>query len=306
MNAEKALQNAILNPDLLILSGSRLYGTNRPESDEDFRGFVIPPYEYLLGMKHFNDQDVEGADHKVYNLQRFFDLIKTGDPQCSEALFCPENKIVRITDIGREVIKNRHLFISNKIYNRIMGYSYSEWRKAMAVKVEIVGRTKTEEDVILDIRNNFKPDKDGMDTILEILYQNREKKLIPSTRKLGEKRKKDLAKFGFCVSSAAHSLRLMGQLVELMTTGTITFPRPNSKELLGIRIGDYNRDEVKVMYDDLHAKAENARKKSVLPDVPEYKKIDQLYERLVLNKLNTDDRFLTAKIIAIATVTNKE
>jgi len=60
------------------------------------------------------------------------------------------------------------------------------------------------------------------------------------------------------------------------------------------------------MYDDLHAKAENARKKSVLPDVPEYKKIDQLYERLVLNKLNTDDRFLTAKIIAIATVTNKE
>ena len=299
MNAEKALDHAILNPDWLIISGSRLYGTNRPESDEDFRGFVIPPYEYLLGMKNFNDRDVEGADHKVYNLQRFFDLITVGDPQCSEGLFAPENKIVKITDVGREVIKNRHLFISNKIYNRIMGYSYSEWRKAMAVKIEIVDRTKTEDDVILDIRNHFKPDKDGMDTILEILYQNREKKLVPSTRKLGEKRKKDLKKFGFCVSSAAHSLRLMGQLIELTTTGTITFPRPNAKELLGIRIGDYNRDEVKEMYDELHSEAEKARKKSILPDAPDYKKIDELYEQLVIAKLRCDVRFLNAQQIKI-------
>ncbi len=291
MNAEQALEKAVLNPDLLSLSGSRLYGTDRPGSDYDYRGFTVAPYEYLLGMQTFRDTDVKGADHKVFSLQRFFELIKKGDPQATELLFAPADKFVHLTEVGEQVLANKDLFVSNKIYMRIMGYSYSEWRKAMTVKLEIVGRTRTEDDIVADIRNLFKPDKDVMDTIIELLFQSKEKKLVPSTRKLGEKRKKELDEFGFCVSSAAHSLRLMGQLVELMTEGSITFPRPNAKELLAIRTGEYTKDEAKEMYDDLHAEAKKVRDKSVLRDAPDYKGIDALYKSLILAKLHSDLRF---------------
>jgi predicted nucleotidyltransferase len=40
---EEQLQLKVVNePDFLAVSGSRLYGTNREDSDHDFRGFVMP------------------------------------------------------------------------------------------------------------------------------------------------------------------------------------------------------------------------------------------------------------------------
>ena len=96
MNAEKALKEAVDHPDFLSISGSRLYGTARPESDFDYRGFVVPPFEYLVGDRNFNDTELPGADHKVYALKRFlhleeplsfFGLILTNDTTLPSSFF---------------------------------------------------------------------------------------------------------------------------------------------------------------------------------------------------------------------------
>ena len=47
MKAEQVLEKRCKeNLDLLVLSGSRLYGMNTEMSDHDYRGVILPPYEY--------------------------------------------------------------------------------------------------------------------------------------------------------------------------------------------------------------------------------------------------------------------
>ena len=177
MKPEEALQECLLNPDILCISGSRLYGTNTPQSDHDIRGVVIPPFEYLLGVKSFECSELENEDdYKIYSLKRFLQLALKGDPQCTEIFFTPKDKILKISKYGNEILDLKSEIISLNIYNRIMGYGYSEWRKAEGVKLEIQGRKPTEESVIQDIRNIFKPVKTDIDNVIEILFSKKEKK----------------------------------------------------------------------------------------------------------------------------------
>lgn len=291
MTEQEALTYLVKNPDFLSISGSRLYGTNRESSDFDYRGFVIPPWEFIVGDINFNDTDVPGSDHKIYSLYRFVNLALQGDPQVSELFFSQEDDIVHITNVGREVMSWRDMIISKKIYRRIMGFGYSEWRKAEGVRLEIEKRKKNEDDVILDIRNIFKPDKADMDEIISILMKNKTYKKVPSVSSLGEKRKKDFEKFGYGVSSAVHAIRLTQQLAELMDTGNITFPRPNASLLKDIREGKYSFKEAKEIFEESRTEAEKAKEKSSLRESPDHKFVKKSCRKLVVNFLKNDERF---------------
>ena len=291
MNKNQALDLRVNNPDLLVVSGSRLYGTQRADSDLDYRGFAIPPYEYLLGIAKFEDKDVEGADHKVYALRRYLELVLSGDPQCTELLFVPADKIVAKTKYGDRIFALREAIVSNKIYRRVMGYGYSEWRKARGVRLVIEDRTKTEDDVILDIRNVFEPDKDTMDGVLELLLQTKKQTIVPHLKNLGAKRKAEFEKYGFGVTSAAHAIRLTQQLAELMTTGTMTFPRPNADFLRDIRLGKYKADDLEEVYEESRQEADRARDNSILRDKPDSNAVWGEYEDMVRLFLQEDARF---------------
>ena len=290
MNAEKALEKAVEKPDFLAESGSRLYGTNLPTSDYDLRGFVLPPMEYLFGVKKFECRELEG-DHKVFSVHRFISLVMKGDPQCTELLFAGKPHIVTCSAIGERVLALRPYMISNAVFNRIMGYSVSEWRKAMGTKAVREKRTHTEDEVIQHVRNTFHPDRDSMDEIIRLLYKDRPVKVISSVSGLGSKRKAQVEKYGYCVKSAAHSIRLVTQLTELMKTGYITFPRPNAKLLLKIRKGEFSKEELEKIYKETRAIAEESRKVSILPDKPDRNKVWQSYTTIVADCLHYDERF---------------
>ncbi len=286
---EKQLSQALLSPDYLVLCGSRLYGSHTEESDYDYRGFVVPPFDYLIGLNSFKDGCIAGNkdthDHKVYSLKRFIDLVMNGDPLCTEILFAPKEFITEITPIGQEILDNRHLLLSNRIYRRMLGYHYSEWRKAFAQKMVIEDRTKTEDNIIADIRNLFSPDKASMDEIVEILMVNKKKVLVHTTRKLGAKRKEQIKKFGYVASSASHAIRLLGQLSELLLTGKITFPRPNTDLLRNVKLGKLSIEEVTEVYEECKAKAEVSRGNSILPNKPNAVGIKNIYKRIVIEKV---------------------
>lgn len=97
---EIAEQNKIL----LIKSGSFLYGTNLPESDEDFLGISIFPKEYYLGLKECKEVDCsliskdsdgknnsDAVDKKFYEIKNYFKLAAQGNPNIQEMLFVNPN-----------------------------------------------------------------------------------------------------------------------------------------------------------------------------------------------------------------------
>lgn len=298
--ATKKLRNKIKEPEFLAVSGSRLYGTNRATSDHDYRGFLVPPYEYLLGLMTFKCQEVEDEeDSKLYSMYEFFKMLKNGDPQCTELLFVPEDKVVRTSEYYEAIRKNKHLFLSNVIYKRLMGFSNSEWRKAMAEKFQFEKLPKDHEATRLNMLNYMRErgaQKVDLDEAAEMFDSYRSKKVVSSVSNLGAKRKADYDKFGFCVSSACHSIRLMGELAELLETGEISFPRENADTLRAIRQGEVAKEECQKLYDEATAKAEKARDNSKLPDRPDEEGATKLYQNLLLEYLHNDERFQNAKV----------
>jgi hypothetical protein len=292
---EAALKICVLSPDFLAICGSRLYGTARYDekgvclSDEDLRGFVLPPFEYLVGVKNFDQFELEG-DHKIWNLKRYFDLLLLGDPTSLELLFVPAPMVRRITPLGQRVLDARKNFLSKKIFFRLNGYSNSEYRKAIGMKLNEKERTPTEDEIIMDIRNTFRLPKPEMDEVLSVLFSHHPRTLVPSKQGIREKRKAEFEKYGYGTSSACHAIRLAKQCIEFLETGHITFPRPEVDELKAIRYGKVSQAEFEKIYFDVLEKSKKAYEASSLPDKPDYKAVERLYLDIVDTYLS--DRYL--------------
>jgi hypothetical protein len=222
-------------PALLVITGSRLYGTARYDaagncvSDTDYRGFVLPPLDYLLGLQTFNETSFEG-DHKVWSLRNFFDMLLKGNAQALECLFAPPSHVVACTPLGQHVLGMRSSFLGKHYYKSISGFAYSEWRKVRGVKLVVAERAKSEDDVVQDILNVFPHlPKDVKDQIIELLYSCHEKREVSSKSDVGVKRREEYDRYGYGASSASHALRLLGQCHELLTYGYLSFPAPTPR-----------------------------------------------------------------------------
>lgn len=100
-------------------------------------------------------------------------------------------------------------------------------------------------------------------------YQNWLKNRNPFRAKLE-------AKFGFDTKHFLHLARLMTECRELLTTGKITFPRPDREYLLEIKNGLYSFEELEEKFETVNEELEDILSRSVLPDQPQMKKIDEL------------------------------
>jgi len=295
MTAEQELIKKLDKPDLLVVAGSRLYGTSTPVSDYDYRGFVIPPFEYTLGLHKFEHRIIREPDTVVYSIRRFFELLMLGDPTVYEILFAPESKIVNHSVAGDMVLSNRSLFACKKFARRIGGYAQSEWRKVTGTQLVPIKRISSEDVVVEDIRRTFHPQKEDMDEIVRLLFSQHPRETRPARRKLGAKRKAQIEQYGYCTSSACHTIRLLGQLVELMETGKITFPSPNAELLLSIKTGQKRLNEVDDIYQELVSKSHCAERDTHLPDNPDVKQIRSLYNAIVADAIHSDSRMPTPR-----------
>jgi hypothetical protein len=284
------------NPDLLVITGSRLYGSYRTDdtgnivSDTDLRGFVVPSWQYQLRLlqpkREWDIMEYDG-DHVIYSLRWFLSTLVGCNPQLVECLFAPETHIIKVSDRGREVLANRDAFVCKRFYRRIVGFGNSEWRKARGVKDIMPKRTPQEGEVVEMIRNVFGPHwgdpettKDNMDQILEVLFSGHERIQVSSVDGITLKRRDEFEKFGYCVSSACHSLRLMQQCAELLRTGSMTFPRPNADVLRAIKQGKVAFADVERMYEAAKTDCDEAYASSTLREEPDIERIQSLYLRL--------------------------
>lgn len=121
---------------LLGYMGSQAHGTYIPATDggiddKDVMGIVVPPMDYYIGMRKFEQVDcwVEEYDIVIYEIRKFVSLLLKSNPNVLGLLWLPDNLYIKKTVAGEWLINKRELFSSKKVYNSFTGYAYGQLKK---------------------------------------------------------------------------------------------------------------------------------------------------------------------------------
>jgi len=287
--------------------GSQVYGVSTPQSDQDFRGVCIPPWEIrnslLLNFEQKDGWDGQYEDRVIYNIKKFFSLCKDANPAIIEYLFIPERFWVKYKFAWNDILVNRKLFLSKKAKYTFTGYAHAQLQRIKTHRNWLLNPPKEE------------PTREGFGLPANPMLSNEqisavvsipEGIIIPEYREEAEKEKhyrearrywdmymnwkihrnpdraKLEEKYGYDTKHAMHLVRLMYEGEELLTTGYITFPRPERTELMAIRNGLYSYDQLMEKVENFDAMFETLYEKSSLPFSPNGIAINELYLKLVV------------------------
>ena len=291
---------------LLALGGSHAYGTNTPTSDLDVRGIALEKSENLIGYQNFEQVINEATDTTIYAFNKIIHLLTDANPNVIEILGLEEDQYLYLSPLGRELIKNKDLFLSQKVFYTFGGYAkanlkrlenalardnYPEERKNVHIAQSLESaiedfNSKHEKFVnpcfakvvdgklLYDLHLTDFPSED-----LEELYAT----ISNTTRNYRElknrNRKKDDAHLN---KHAMHLVRLLLMCIELLETGVIKTKRVEDHDLLmSIRNGEYMGEDgnmTKSFYDlvdSLEARRQAALLTTKLPKKPDIKGIEK-------------------------------
>jgi hypothetical protein len=289
---KEVLDNLILK----VRVGSHLYGTNTPESDEDFVGIFVPPAEYLLGLKNIEEVDLsvkdkdaagkntsEAIDFKAFTLKKFARLALDNNPNILEILFVNPENILFINEVGRKLLDMRYAFISKNIKHRFLGYAFSQKHK-MVIKLENYEKLnealkylgQCNEKFLLEIEHHplFIRKKDHM-RIADINVPltatvKKAKQSIQNRLNTFGSRQKLVSKYGYDTKFAMHLIRLLQEGYELIRTGNLEFPLIGRRMLNEIRNGSCSMADVIALADIIECDVEFLYKDSLLPNKPNW------------------------------------
>jgi uncharacterized protein len=120
--------------------GSGVHGTAiAGYDDRDEMGICIEPPEYVIGLKRFEQyiyrSQPEGVrsghgdlDLTVYSLRKWMKLALAGNPTVLLPLFVPEDEIVSVTPLGRDLRDLRGVILSRQAGHRFAGYLEAQRR----------------------------------------------------------------------------------------------------------------------------------------------------------------------------------
>lgn len=295
-----------MNLIFAAVTGSRLYGTNRPDSDIDIRGVCFDPIDSLLGLDHFeqysmNKEDglkwsgsnfgILADDVTVYGLTKFFRLCIANNPNIIELLFA-DNLIDN--SIWKMIVSRRHLFLSTKIAHTFSGYASDQLYRIKGHKKWIdnppIKPDPMEHGMVLT--------KDGGQLWTNSNFHNKYKSLLADytsyntwLKNRNPARKLLEDKFGYDTKHASHLYRLILEAKELLLTGNLTLPlRGESlQEVKSVLNGEVKYEDVVKTGETCYKLLVNLAENSVLPKKPDYVTLNRLL--VDINKEMIDESF---------------
>lgn len=292
------------------ITGSRLYGTDTPESDFDYRGVCVPPMDILLDpFNNFNQKDsgFKEEDRCIYNLSKFIKLCADANPNIIELLFVPKEKRLINSSAWEYIVDNRDLFISKKAKFTFSGYAFSQLKLIERHRKWFLNPPKEKPE-----RKNYglphepivnsswvKTLKDSLNlSILKEKYKDQylnERKYLKDKeswdhyitwqKHRNPKRKPLEERCGYDTKHASHLVRLMTEGEELLTTGKITFPLENRDEILAIKNGKYSYEEIIEIADNFDNKFNELYQVSKLPHSANRKALTKIYFNVIFNEI---------------------
>ena len=109
-NDENLGENIIL----LGLGGSHAYGTENEHSDLDIRGIATNSKRNILIRKDFEQVVERETDTTIYSFEKIVKLLCECNPNTIEILGLKPEHYLYLSPIGKELLKNKHLFLSKR------------------------------------------------------------------------------------------------------------------------------------------------------------------------------------------------
>lgn len=301
---------------LLTLGGSYAYGMEKSDgtSDVDVRGIALNSKSDILLGNDFEQITEEATDTTVYSFNKMIQLLSNSNPNTIEELGClPEHYFI-LSDIGKELLKNRKMFLSKICIHTFGNYASNQLRRMENKAARLVGQKQNEEYILKSINNaqyeykrryfpydssnirlytdeSTQPGYDSeifMDIDLKHYplrdwtgMWNEMKAIVSSYNKFGKRNEKAVQKDKLG-KHMAHLIRLYMMCIDILEQEEIITYRGYEHDLLmSIRNGEYldsNRQPRSEFYDLLNEyekRFDYAKENTSLPDVPDYKKINE-------------------------------
>lgn len=302
------------NVILLGLGGSYAYGTNVETSDLDIRGCALNSKMDILTNQNFEQVTDEATDTTIYSFNKLVSLITNVNPNTIEMLGLKPEHYIYLTDIGRELLDNRKLFLSKKCVHSFGGYANAQLYRLKQREAHSMGKAQLEEHILKTLefmRNDFTStyskipgdnlnlyidmsDKPEMET--EIFMDvnlhhyplrdycglwNALQTTAKSYNKLGKRNEKAL-EHGKLGKHMMHLVRLYLMCFDILEKQEINTYREKEHDfLMEIRDGKYLTEDNQVLpefYDivtDYEKRLAYASNNTDLPANPDYKKINE-------------------------------
>jgi predicted nucleotidyltransferase len=270
------------------ISGSRLYGTELPNSDTDYRGVFIPPLKDLVmktdieqwtsstGNKTKNGTD--DIDITLWSIHKFIKLLGVGDTNAFDTLFAYQTPSELLcTQVFVDLFDEREVFYPKSLRS-FFGYALGQVKmySVKGDKLQDILLVKSQVQALLDgtsyeklkdikehlpISNNLKFIEDDTTEYYQVL----DKKFITNIR-LSEFMEKILemeSKYGSRAKASMenklvdwkamyHAFRVLLECSELMRTGNIQFPLAYADFLLLLRKQEIGAERAFSMLEDLY------------------------------------------------------
>ena len=298
----------------LTLGGSHAYGTNIETSDVDVRGCALNSPSDLLGLTNFEQVVDNATDTTVYSFRKLISLLTSCNPNTIEMLGCRPDHYFMLTDIGREMIANRKMFLSQRAIDSFGGYATQQLRRLEnALARDRLTQERKEEHILKSMQRSIKSFEDKYTSFENgslLLYtadSEREKldkeifadihidkfparefnavmneltNIIGTYEKLNHRNnKKD---DGHLNKHAMHLIRLYLMCLDILEKeDIITYREADREMLLSIRNGEYMLDdgtyrpEFFEMVDMYENRLKYARANTSLPSKPDFKRVEE-------------------------------
>ena len=313
---------------LIGLGGSYAYGMNKDSSDLDIRGISLNKKEEVLLGIDFEQVVDEKTDTTIYSFNKMIELLTKMNPNTCEILGLQDWQYFYLHPIGKELLKNRKMFLSKICIHTFGGYASSQLRRMENKAARLVGQAQNEAYILksidnakYDFKNRYYPHDDNdvklyIDTAVQEGYDseifmdvclkhyplrdwtgmwNEMKAVVSSYNKIGKRNEKAIShdKLG---KHMAHLIRLYMMCIDILEKEEIVTYRTDEHDLLmSIRNGEYldeNRQPTTAFYDLLNEyekRFDYAKNNTSLPDVPDHKKINEF-------KMSVNERIVKGEV----------
>ena len=148
-------ENKHLGDNIIILGvgGSHSYGTNVKTSDLDIRGCALNTKEEILTNVNFEQFVNEDTDTTIYSFNKLISLLSNCNPNTIEILGLKPEHYLYVSMIGRQLIDNKDLFLSQRAIYSFGGYATAQLRRLDNKAIRTVEQDKREKHILNSILN---------------------------------------------------------------------------------------------------------------------------------------------------------